>query len=343
MAAMLPDVLRRASELLNYDVNVQSLHGKIGGKFNTYTNVMKDQFLDYRKFQNAWFEGLKEKYEDYKRYNSGASVCDNVELVKDDLCLQYILLFIERNFYKHFEERVRQKPNEKHWELWFGSSLIHGLLIAPVRLPDGSWRVDHSEIRKAPYQYWTVGHVFSVGGIIDGKSNGIIPITNLNELWNYYTYMIQAQSKSPYEEGICQRYMDYLSHSANLNDEPFLIPELRFAGKATKHLYRLDFTILNPHTMEYVGFELSPTSTHMQVSGKGQNVKIYNAQISQQWEKEISKRNDYYKSFGITTITFTDSHLKNLDNCFTEIAQYLAKRAYLPQDYSNTINQLRLI
>lgn len=65
MAAMLPDVLRRASELLNYDMNVQSLHGKIGGKFNTYTNVMKDQFLDYRKFQNAWFEGLKEKYEDY--------------------------------------------------------------------------------------------------------------------------------------------------------------------------------------------------------------------------------------------------------------------------------------
>ena len=340
---MLPNVLQRATDLLDYDVTVQSLHGKIGGKFNIYTNVMQDQFPDVHRFQNAWFEGLKKKFELYRRYNTGASVYDIVELLKDELCLKYILIYIERNFYKHYEERVRQKPNEEHWELWFGSTLLHGLLIAPAKLPDGSWRVDHSEIRRAPYQYWTIGHIFSVGGIIDAKSNGVIPIRNLDEFGNYYTYMIQAQSKSLYEVEICKRYLDYLGHSNNLNDEPFLIPELRYAGKATQHLYRLDFTILNPHTMDYVGFELSPTSTHMHVSGKNQSVTAYNNQIAQQWEQEIAKRNDYFKTFGITTVTFTDSHLADLDSCFMVMAEFLSKRKKLPQDYTNTIQQLRQI
>lgn len=339
-----PTVLQRATELLQYNVTVQSLHGKIGGKFNKFTNVMQDQYPNIRRFQNAWFDGLQAECNRFRGYNNyEAAIWDIVLLVKDELCLQYILLFIERNFYLHYEERVRQKPNEEHWELWFGSTLLHGLLIAPARLPDKSWRVDHSEIRKVPYQYWTIGHVFSVGGVIDAKSNGIIPIRDLSDLWNYYTYMIQASSKSPYEVEICKRYLDYLGHSANLKDEPFLIPELRYAGKSTQHLYRLDFTILNPHTMDYVGFELSPTSTHMHVSGKDQQLTVYNQQIAQQWEKEIAKRNDYYKTFGITTVTFTDNHLTDLDKCFSVMAQVLSRRNNLPQDYTITVQQLRQI
>ena len=338
-----PVVLQRASEILQESVGIQSLHGKIGGKFNTYTNVMRDQFADVRRFQDAWFAGLWEKYQTYQRYNTGASVWDIVQLVKDDVCLQYILLFIERNFYSHYEERVRLKPDEQLWELWFGDKLVHCLLIAPARLPNGSWRVDHSEIRRAPYQYWTIGHVFSVGGVIDVKSNGIIPITNLQELWNYYTYMIQATTKSPYETGICQRYLDYLSHSSNLLDEPFLIPELRYAGKASKHLYRLDFTILNPHTMEYIGFELSPSSTHMHLQGAGQTLTAYNAQIQQSWEHEMAKRNQYFQTFDITTVTFTDSQLQDLDKCFAEMANYLSRRIQQPQAFSATIEQLRRV
>lgn len=338
---MLPEVLYRASEILHTQVDVYSLHGKIGGKFNTYTNVMQDQFPDYKIFQNAWFQGLMDSYATFKQYNTGASVWDIVQLVRDDVCLHYIKLFIERNFYKHYEERVRQKPGEQLWELWFGSSLLHGLLIAPVKQLDGSWRVDHSEIRKASYQYWTIGHVFYVGGIIDVKSNNIIPITNLKELWNYYTFFIQASSKSQYEVEICKRYLDYLDHSPNVYDEPFLIPELRFAGKASRHLYRLDFTILNPHTMDYVGYELSPTSTHMHVTGAGQTLSAYNDQIRQQWENEIGKRNAYFHTYGITTITFTDSQLQNMESSFAKMAEYLSKRAALPQDSSISIQQLR--
>lgn len=343
MEGMRSEVLNRASELLGGKVDVYSLHGKIGGKFNTYTNVMQDQFPNCRKFQDSWFEGLYANYNHYKKYNTGASVWDIVQLVKDDLCLQYILLFIERNFYKYYEERVRQKPEESLWELWFGGNLLHGLLIAPAPLPDGSWRVDHSEIRKVPYQYWTIGHVLHVGGIIDAKSNKIIPIRDLNELENYYTFMIQAQSKSQYEIEICKRYVDYLTQSNDFLDEPFLIPELRYAGKASHHQYRLDFTILNPHTMDYVGFELSPTSTHMHVSGASQTLTVYNDQVRTQWEKEIDKRNEYFRSYGITTVTFTDSHLKDIDKCFSVMAEVLSRRAPSPQDYNNTIQLLRSI
>lgn len=343
MEGMLPEVLQRASLILQNNVNVFSLHGKIGGKFNTYTNVMRDQLADVRKFQNAWFDGLMRKYSAYKYFNTGASVWEIVQLVKDDVCLQYILLYIERNFYKHYEERIRQKPSEQLWELWFGSVLLHGLLISPAKMQDGSWRVDHSEIRKAPYQYWTIGHVFSVGGVTDANSNGIIPIRDLQELWNYYTYMIEATSKSKYEIGICQRYLDYLSHSTNLLDEPFFIPELRFAGKETYHQYRLDFTILNPHTMDYVGYEFSPTSTHMHVSGADKSVKEYNEQVRIQWEKEIGKRNAYFNAFGITTVTFTDSHLTNLDRCFGEMASVLSHRNEKSKDYTNIVQQLRQV
>ena len=42
---------------------------------------------------------------------------------------------------------------------------------------------------------------------------------------------------------------------------PLLIPEYRYEGRLPKHKYRLDFTIINPDTMDKVGFELSPWST----------------------------------------------------------------------------------
>ena len=101
---------------------------------------------------------------------------------------------------------------------------------------------------------------------------------------------------------------------------------MRYDGLINEHIHRLDFTILNSHTMEYVGIEISPTSTHLKVKKlKEEDEKINNA-LKKQWEKEVSKRNDYFKKFGITTITFTDSHLTDIDKCFEEVKQKLSAR-----------------
>lgn len=111
------------------------------------------------------------------------------------------------------------------------------------------------------------------------------------------------------------------------NDVPFLIPELRYAGLDTKHLYRLDFSILNSHTMEYVGFELSPQSSHMAVSGiKGKKQNDVNEELKLKWNKEVTKRNKYFLDYEITTITFSDDDLNDISSCFSVVQKFLCKR-----------------
>ena len=42
----------------------------------------------------------------------------------------------------------------------------------------------------------------------------------------------------------------------------------------------------------------------------------------------MEKRNAYFNTFGITTITFTDKLLKDIDDCFEQIQAYLILQRY---------------
>lgn len=333
-------VLSRASEILGYDLSVGSLHGKIGGKNNTYTNVADDYFPDVKTFQKKWAQGM---LDEYTRKAYPCAVWDLIRLYQDDLVREYILLFQERNYFKHIEERQRLKPDHNLWEVWFGSQVVMGLLIAPAKLPDGSWRIDHSEIRRAQYEFWTIGHIIKVGGLINAETNQLYRIDTLEDFISFYQNIVYSLSNSQYEKAINTRYIQYLQNSVNPNAEPFLIPELRYEGKNKQHKYRLDFTILNPYTFEYTGFELSPASTHIhveKVAGKSQ--ADLNKDLSRQWQKECSKRKDYFREYGINTITFADEDLKNIDDCFSEIAEYLQKRGCNSQ-LSDVLDKIKQI
>ncbi|MGO7039322.1 hypothetical protein ACCS60_13295 [Rhizobium acaciae] len=72
---------------------------------------------------------------------------------------------------------------------------------------------------------------------------------------------------SPYQKNIAQLYADFVQAAERPEDVPLLIPEFRYEGIAPKHKYRLDFTIIDPDTMDKYGFELSPWSTHGQLTG----------------------------------------------------------------------------
>lgn len=86
--------------------------------------------------------------------------------------------------------------------------------------------------------------------------------------------------------------------------------------------------MLNPYTFRFVGFELSPASTHMSVSGIKDKKQIeVNEELKTKWEKEMHKRNEYLGRYGITLVTFTDSDLKNIDTCFATIRSVLSERA----------------
>lgn len=333
-------VLARASQLLGEDVSVGSLHGKIGGKNNIYTNVADDYFPDVKTFQSRWAQGM---LDEYRKSTYPCAVWDIILLYQDDLVREYILLYQERNYYSHIEERQRQKPDRNLWEVWFGDQIVWGLFIAPALLPDGSWRVDHSEIRRAQYEFWTIGHIASVGGFINAQTNQLYRLNSPDDFLNFYQNIVFSLSRSQYEKAICERYISYLQHSANPLAEPFLIPELRYEGKDKQHRYRLDFTILNPYTFEYTGFELSPSSTHMhveKVAGKTQTAM--NKELSEQWQRECSKRREYYSRYGINTITFADKDLKDIDSCFAVIVEHLQKRR-VKRHLSNIIDEIKQI
>ncbi|MEK2012400.1 topoisomerase II [Vibrio parahaemolyticus] len=313
--------------------SIHSFHAMMGANNNVYVDSMNSVFLDPNDFITRWLEGLTAQVK--KRIEADTlkpkSYGVNREFflmhaLQDSVLREYLFLFLTRNFYRNFKERVRSKPNESLWSIWFGSgNLVWGLLISPEMRND-DWAVDRSEIRRSDFNFWTIRHVMKTG-LIDPESNEPVKFEKPDDFIQFYRSVLKRVSNSQYEKAIADRYIEYLKKSETPYEEPFLIPELRYAGKETKHKYRLDYTILNPYTMELVGFEISPSSTHMAVP-KIKDVKKVemNRDLSQKWTKEMEKRNDYFSKFGITTITFTDEKLKDIDACFDIISKYLSTR-----------------
>ena len=63
LRSLLPDVLSRTADLLSEPItSQQSLHGKIGGKNNTYANVADAHFRDFRAFQTQWAKGMLDAF-----------------------------------------------------------------------------------------------------------------------------------------------------------------------------------------------------------------------------------------------------------------------------------------
>ncbi|QOG04657.1 topoisomerase II [Flavobacterium sp. MDT1-60] len=319
LEAMLPEVLHNFSKEKGRACSVHSLHGTIGGKNNTYVDSIRTQFSDPNDFKAKWLEG-------FIAYIGDKSYSPLRNLMKDKTFRNYTLTFLERNFYRNLLARTRIKPNESLWKIWFGGGkFFWGLIIAPT-FREKIWTNDVSEIRRANYMYWTVGHVMETG-LIDPENNGSYKFDKLDDLLNFYRSILKRVSNSQYEKEIFDHYVEYLKCSEDPFSEPFLIPELRYAGLEVDHEHRLDFTILNSHTMDMIGFEFSPHSTHMSVSKiKDKLQKDVNSELSIKWNKEMMKRNKYFSNFGITTVTFTDDNLLNIPNCFETMKHYLSTR-----------------
>ena len=170
-------------------------------------------------------------------------------------------------------------------------------------------------------------------GLYDPENEEFYRFDTEKELLKYYVNIIKRLSKSQYEKEICVRYVKYLVQSKDIMSEPFLIPEFRYEGLEKKCRYRVDFTVLNPYTFRFVGFELSPSSSHMSVSGiKDKKQAEVNEELKEKWEKEMHKRNEYLQRYGVTLVTFTDSDLQDMSKCFSVIESYLGERAEQTSD-----------
>ncbi|HAT2123406.1 TPA: topoisomerase II [Legionella pneumophila] len=328
------DFFNEFNKLWGKPLNLQSIHAHIGRHNNIYIDCVRDQFLNKDQYIAKWLSGLGKKIqriEDEQRSKYNGNIYQNtsdhnlVRAIRIPKLKEYIFFFLERNFYRKYKERIRSKPSDSLWSLWMGhNSLIWGILISPVfRL--NQWTNDQSEIRKADYEYWTVGHILEKG-LINPDSEKAYKFNSLEELCEFYINILQRLSNSKYEKKIMEMYVEYLKNSVEPNKEPFLIPELRL-NKEAQHKYRIDFTILNPYSMEAIGFELSPASSHNSIAGTNKKTqKAINEELKVKWQKEINKRNEYFSQFGISIITFADEQLQNIDQCFSNIRKYLAIR-----------------
>lgn len=309
------------------NLSLTSLHSTIGGKNNTFVDSIRTEFMNANDFKAQWLEGLFNKYEG-KIFSgpNGEYQYIILEMMKYSVCKRYIDRFLERTFYRYLRDRKRYKPDENLWEIWFGKNpLFWGLMISPV-YRQGKWLNDVSEMRRVNYEYWTVGHILTTGIIVPGNPQPY-KFNDLQNFISFYRQIIERLSKSKYEKAIMEKYIKFLQENEDVAKTPLLIPEFRFDKDKQFHKYRVDFAILNPYTRQLIGIELSPQSSHLNVSGiNSKTQKQINEDLKAQWEKEMKKRNEFYEQYGIIIITLTDNMLKDMDACFEKIREYLNKR-----------------
>jgi len=316
--------------------SLESFHGVVGGKYNTYIDSVRQEFLSPEQFITEWESGALRKAKMTDQYTLGmyghayqnAAVHEIIRFLKNPRIRKYMRLFHERTFYRYYEARTRAKPSDDLWEVWMGHlSMEHGLLITPRYVEDEGWENDVSEIRHVQFDYWTIGHVLATG-LVTPDENEVTSFDSVKGYLRYFRSVMVRPNRSVYGDALARAYSGFVLAQDDPNWVPLLIPEFRYEGKAVNHKHRLDFCIFSAPNNTRVGIELSPWSTHgvvkniknLEMTG---GKKAVEDKRKEKFEGEMEKRNAYFRTFGITTLTFTDRNLKNIDDCFEQVQAYL--------------------
>jgi len=316
LRVLLPQVLKETS----IDSEA-SLNAKIGGKADEFIDLINEVITSPEHYASLYLDGFKSSL---STTSFRTSYDDMYDLFNSSKAAQeYMLLFLERSYLKHYDEYSKRRPSAEEAEIWIGqNSADYGLLVTP-RFASGEWENDRSEIRHFKPHYWTIGHVLETGLVIPGKGKRMT-FPDVNAYLDFFENVLVRHSKSPHQIALAERYSAYVRASANPLAVPLLIPELRYEGRAVKHKYRLDFCIIDPVTMQKTGFELSPWSTHGELTGtKGKTQKEINAEASANFDKEMKKHKQYFKKYGVFALIYTDIDLIDPDSVFADIKDCL--------------------
>lgn len=329
LSALLPRILQRYTFCPYSPENLKSqemsLNAKIGGKYNTYMDITNTVITSADEFAALWFSGMLEHIRnvDKGREATRAAYQFQQMLAADPELLRYTVLFLKRTYFKHYYSVSKKRPSADDAELWIGpKNACYGIFVTP-RYKNGKWENDISEIRHFRRDYWTVGHIMETGLVIPDRPEKI-EFSYIGQYLAFFKNSLVRLSGSPYEMEIAERYCEFVKNSGNPFKIPLLIPELRYGGLNVRHEYRLDFTVINPYTLQKQGFEFSPWSTHGRLSGlKNKTSAEINAEAMSNFEGEMKKHKEYYRKFNIFTLIYTDADLKDMDKIFDEIKVYL--------------------
>ncbi len=327
MTAELKGLLPRALELAPAEKE-QSLHGRYGGKHAEFIDIKHAVIQTPEHFVALWLRG----YMNYLRqleakkgfYAQESSYYKNfIALQQNPEVWAYVELFLKRTFLRDYEALARTRPTVERSTIWIGQNKAsYGLLVTP-RFAHGNWENDKSEIRHFPKDYWTIGHILQTGLVIPFKDQRI-NFPDVDSYLTFFQHVLVRNSGSKHEAEVAERYAKFVQDSPNPENVPLLIPELRYAGINDQHVHRLDFCVIDPFTMNRVGFELSPWSMHGKLTGiQGLTQKRINEMAQANFENEMKKMKAYFKEHEIYALIFTDADLQTPDAVFANIAHYL--------------------
>ncbi|PSU64046.1 topoisomerase [Photobacterium phosphoreum] len=314
---ILPEVLKTTGVK-----NEASLNAKIGSKNDDFIDLKHDVISSHEEFINKWLQGLKAHINTFDSSPRHDWIYETLK--KHTIFQKYLLLFLKRSYLKHFDELSKLRPKAEDSELWIGqTNANYGLLVTP-RFNGEQWENDKSEIRAFKQGYWSIGHVMKTGLVIPGKEK-IFKFADIEQYLLFFTDTLVRNSGSKYEYALAEAYADFVRNSDNPLDIPLMIPEFRYKGLEKKHKYRLDFMIINPFTLDKVGFELSPWSSHGYLTKtKGLTQKEINQMAQDNFEKEMKKHRGYFKKYDVFTLIYTDEQLADCNKLFEEeIKPYL--------------------
>jgi hypothetical protein len=304
--------------------NELSLNAFIGSKTDDYIDLTEAVINSPLEYTSKWIAGLKKAAAASRLTGSDPRHRRMLDLItgnKFPNFKRYLSLFLEGSFLKHYEEHYKAKPKIEESEYWFGNNDDEfGLLVTP-RFARGNWENDKSEIRHFSHPYWTLAHLLETGLCYMGE-NKKRTFTDLNDYLQFFRDMVR-RTKSQYQLEIADRYIAYVQKHEDPLSVPVLIPELRYDPFKTKHEHRLDFLIVNPWSLQKSGFEVSPWSTHGQLTGAKKTMAEHNRDAKESFERQMEKHKKYWRKFGINYLTYTDADLTDMDAIWEEIKRHL--------------------
>ena len=300
----------------------KELNAVIGSKTDYVIDLKHAVILATDQFDSLWMAGFnKQLEEEGAAYGFG----DFYKTAKKSKAFRrYLHIFLRRSYLKHYEELHKARPQVEDAEIWMGqNNAEYGLLVTP-RFVDARWENDKSHIRRFKPRYWTIGHVLESGLVVPDRDEKMT-FADADEYLRFFEHVLVRHSASSYQRTIARKYSQHVREAADSHNVPLLIPELRYNGRAARHEYRLDFCIIDPSTLDKVGFELSPWSSHGRLANtKRRTVKSVNDEAQANFEKDMRKLKKYFQKHGIYALVYTDTDLADPETVFADIAKYLA-------------------